>query len=42
MNKWTVRVLGILLLLFFVFLFMDLQRKLVMLNKEKTGQTQSR
>jgi hypothetical protein len=42
MNKWTVRVVGILLLLFFTFLFIDLQRKLVMMQKQQPAPTQRR
>ena len=39
MNRWTVRILGLFLLLIFLFLFANLQKQLVQIQKARGGRT---
>lgn len=37
MNKWVIRIAGLLLLLMFLFLFMNLQKQLMQLRRQQGG-----
>jgi hypothetical protein len=39
MNRWSVRIVGLLMLLFFAFLFVNLQKQLTAMQKANSGTT---
>ncbi len=41
MNRWVIRILGILLIVAFALLILNLQKQLLMLQKERQGTTTS-
>ena len=42
MNRWSVRILGLVLLLVFLLLFMNLEKKLIEMRQERSVTTTAR